>query len=73
MPGLVGLPEELQQELLDYYLEHLCKYGLDDHAFLKGYPNLALQRNLQILGAFAFLGFRKQKKFLRFAPYLYFL
>jgi len=61
----VGLPEELQQELLDHYLEHLCKYGLDDQAFLKGYPNLALQRNLQILGAFAFLGFRQQKKFFR--------
>ena len=61
----VQLPDELQQELLDHYLEHLCKYGLDDHAFRKGYPNLALQRNLQILGAFAFLGFQKQKKIFR--------
>ena len=61
----IRLPEELQQELLEHYLEHLCKYGLDDHAFLKGYPSLALQRNLQILGAFAFLGFQKQKKFFR--------
>jgi len=61
----VQLPDEMQQVLLDCYLGHLCKYGLDDHAFLKGYPNLALQRNLQILGAFAFLGFQKQKKFFR--------
>ena len=59
------LPEQLQHELLEHYLEHLCKYGLDDRAFVKGYPNLALQRNLQILGAYAFLGFQKNKKFFR--------
>ena len=59
------LPEDLQQELIEHYLEHLCKYGLDDQAFLQGYPSLALQRNLQILGAFAFLGFQKGKKFFR--------
>jgi N-acetylmuramate 1-kinase len=58
-----GIPTEIQQELLDQYLEHLCKYGLDDQAFLKGYPSLALQRNLQILGAFAFLARQKQKIF----------
>jgi N-acetylmuramate 1-kinase len=57
------IPDEIQQELLDHYLEHLCKYGLDDLAFLKGYPSLALQRNLQILGAFAFLAKQKQKVF----------
>ncbi|MFC1844900.1 aminoglycoside phosphotransferase family protein, partial [Thermodesulfobacteriota bacterium] len=60
-----GLPEQLQHELLEHYLEHLCKYGLDDRAFVKGYPYLALQRNLQILGAYAFLGFQKNKKFFR--------
>ena len=59
------IPEDLQGELLEYYLEHLCKYGLDEQAFLKGYPNLALQRNLQILGAFAFLSSRKQKTFFK--------
>ena len=59
------LPEQLQHELLDHYLEHLCTYGLDDLAFAKGYPNLALQRNLQILGAYAFLGFQKQKSFFK--------
>jgi aminoglycoside/choline kinase family phosphotransferase len=60
-----GLPDQLQHELLEHYLEHLCKYGLDDRAFVKGYPHLALQRNLQILGAYAFLGFQKKKKFFR--------
>lgn len=59
------LPEQLQHELLEHYLGHLCKYGLDDRAFAKGYPFLALQRNLQILGAYAFLGFQKNKKFFR--------
>jgi aminoglycoside/choline kinase family phosphotransferase len=59
------LPEEVQQELLDHYLEHLCTYGLDDLAFLKGYRSLALQRNLQILGAFAFLSRQKKKVFFK--------
>ena len=57
------IPKEVQQELLDHYLEHLCTYGLDDLAFLRGYNSLALQRNLQILGAFAFLSEHKQKVF----------
>ena len=60
-----GLPEGLQHELLEHYLEQLCTYGLDELAFKKGYPNLALQRNLQVLGAYAFLGFQKQKSFFR--------
>jgi aminoglycoside/choline kinase family phosphotransferase len=57
------IPQAVQQELLEHYLEHLCTYGLDDLAFLKGYKSLALQRNLQILGAFAFLSQQKQKVF----------
>ncbi|KPJ99215.1 MAG: hypothetical protein AMJ60_05725 [Desulfobacterales bacterium SG8_35] len=57
------IPPQVQQELLEHYLEHLCTYGLDDLAFLKGYKSLALQRNLQILGAFAFLAKQKQKVF----------
>ena len=60
-----ALPADLQQELLEHYLYHLCKYGLDDLAFLKGYPSLVIQRNLQILGAFAFLSHQKEKIFFR--------
>ena len=60
-----SLPEDLQQELLEHYLYHLCKYGLDELDFLKGYPSLAIQRNLQILGAFAFLSHQKEKIFFR--------
>lgn len=59
------IPEAVQQELLDHYLEHLCTYGLDEMAFRKGYRSLALQRNLQILGAFAFLSQQKQKVFFK--------
>ncbi|MGB5884254.1 MAG: phosphotransferase [Desulfobulbales bacterium] len=59
------IPHEVQEELLEHYLEHLCTYGLDDLAFLKGYKSLALQRNLQILGAFAFLSGQKQKIFFK--------
>ena len=59
----VTMPYDVQQELLDHYLEHLCKYGLDDLAFTKGFASLILQRNLQILGAFAFLSRHKQKVF----------
>jgi aminoglycoside/choline kinase family phosphotransferase len=59
------IPAAVQEELLDHYLEHLCTYGLDDLAFLKGYKSLALQRNLQILGAFAFLSNQKQKVFFK--------
>lgn len=59
------IPAPIQQELLDHYLEQLCTYGLDDRAFLKGYTSLALQRNLQILGAFAFLSKQKNKTFFK--------
>ena len=59
------IPQEVQEELLEHYLEHLCTYGLDDLAFLKGYKSLALQRNLQILGAFAFLSRQRQKVFFK--------
>jgi len=58
-----GIPHPVQQELLDHYLEHLCTYGLDDRAFLRGFPSLYLQRNLQILGAFSFLSKQRQKPF----------
>lgn len=60
-----SLPETLQDELLEYYVDQHCQYGLDDQAFLKGYNALALQRNLQILGAFAFLDRQKNKPFFR--------
>jgi aminoglycoside/choline kinase family phosphotransferase len=59
------IPAEMQLLLLEHYLNQLCTYGLDGRAFLKGYKSLALQRNLQVLGAFAFLANKRQKTFFR--------
>lgn len=60
----VGLEEEEQQELLQYYLG--CLHRLIDYdvkAFLRQYTYLRLQRNLQILGAFSFLHKKRGKPF----------
>lgn len=52
----VDLPEELQEELLDFYIRSWSqKISLDPTAFRRHYEIMAFQRNLQILGAFAFL------------------
>jgi hypothetical protein len=64
-----GLPGRLQDELLDYYLHSLRqRNGLDVERVKKSYPYLALQRNMQIIGAFAFLSGKKRKQF--FAQFL---
>jgi len=52
----VALPLDMQAELVDYYRRKLkAGWGLGDENFLRHYEFLALQRNLQIVGAFAFL------------------
>jgi len=64
-----GLGEELQEQIYDEYLRCLCREtSYDRQAFAREYLLLALQRNLQILGAFAFLCQRQGKAF--FAPYI---
>ncbi len=64
-----GLTEELRQTLLSYYIKRVSeKISLDQRQFLEGYYCLALQRNLQIIGAFAFLSQVKGKVF--FEQYL---
>jgi aminoglycoside/choline kinase family phosphotransferase len=52
----VGLEKHERRFLYDYYLELLEKRlpGISD-SFRKYYPYLAIQRNLQILGAFSYL------------------
>ncbi len=54
-----------QEILFNYYLEQAAKVVVDFDAdqFREGYVFLALQRNLQILGAFAFLSQQKRKTF----------
>ncbi len=60
----VGLTVEQQQYLIALYLDNLQTYiPYDRVQFHHEYRVLALQRNLQILGAFAFLSRVRQKPF----------
>lgn len=59
-----ALPERLQNDLLDLYLnEFTSLIPYDRQRFKDEYLVLALQRNLQILGAFAFLTNQRGKPF----------
>ncbi|WP_457574009.1 aminoglycoside phosphotransferase family protein [Desulfolithobacter sp.] len=61
-----ALPGSFQEELIDHYLATLDGYvPCDPTMFREEYLMLAIQRNLQILGAFAFLGHRRGKFFFR--------
>ncbi|MCF6290460.1 MAG: phosphotransferase [Desulfobacterales bacterium] len=65
----VALDGFLQKRLREYYLDLLEeRLDIDRQRFRRDYAQLALQRNLQIIGAFAFLCREKHKKFFR--PYL---
>ncbi len=64
-----GLREEERAHLFRYYLEGLdacCPREVD--SFRSSYPYLAIQRGLQILGAFAYL--TRVRKKAHFAPYI---
>lgn len=64
-----ALPPALQDHLLDRYLEELNRLiPYDPVRFRREYDALAAQRNMQILGAFAFLSRVKGKPF--FARFL---
>ena len=59
----VKLPRSLQEDLLIYYLRRLSDFmPLDNAGFFHAYKYCAINRNLQILGAFAFLSRVKGKK-----------
>ena len=61
-----GLSLDRQQALLGCYLDALAAHiPLDRGRFMEGYYYMALQRNLQILGAFAFLSKNRGKHFFR--------
>jgi aminoglycoside/choline kinase family phosphotransferase len=61
-----ALPAPMQEELLEHYLDTLTALLPYDRAqFRQEYLLLALQRNLQILGAFAFLSQQRGKPFFR--------
>ncbi|MBU0680248.1 MAG: phosphotransferase [Proteobacteria bacterium] len=56
---------EEQKIVFDYYVEQAARFmpDFDPDRFRQGYIFLALQRNLQILGAFAFLSQQRGKSF----------
>jgi len=59
-----ALPAQMQDELLEHYLDVLTTLlPYDRDRFREEYLLLALQRNLQILGAYAFLSQQKGKLF----------
>ncbi|MCI5120339.1 MAG: DUF1679 domain-containing protein [Candidatus Electrothrix sp. AUS4] len=61
-----ALPTPFQEELLEQYLDTLTELlPYDPAQFRQEYLLLALQRNLQILGAFAFLSQQRGKPFFR--------
>lgn len=58
----VALSQSMQQDLLAYGSERLERqYGIAATRFERGYPYCALTRNLQMLGAFAYLSRIKGK------------
>ncbi len=61
-----ALPASVQEDLLDHYFTALTSLlPYDREQFQQEYLVLALQRNLQILGAFAFLSQQRKKPFFR--------
>jgi aminoglycoside/choline kinase family phosphotransferase len=59
----VELPHDLQETLLTYYVERLSSFvPVDPDRFVEAYRYCAINRNLQILGAFGFLSKVKGKK-----------
>lgn len=64
-----GLSADFKEELLCVYLNALQQQiKIDPEQFRQGYYYLALQRNLQVLGAYAFLSLKKGKTF--FSAYI---
>lgn len=60
----VSLGEESRRALLETYLLRLGSYiSLDPARFIEDYQHIALQRNLQVLGAYAFLTRERGKPF----------
>ncbi|WP_163336879.1 aminoglycoside phosphotransferase family protein [Desulfopila sp. IMCC35008] len=64
-----SLPAFMQDSLLEYYLKKLQQViKVDIEEFYQSFRALSLQRNLQIIGAFCYLGMVRQKTFFR--PYI---
>lgn len=65
----VALSDAEQQDLFSIYLSEMKVYAdVNIEKISRSFPFLALQRNLQIIGAFSFLSGKMQKSF--FKPYI---
>lgn len=66
----VDLSWDIREIILQEYLEGLSELiSFSKEAYLEAYPLVQLHRNLQILGAFAYLGrIRRKKFFLKWIP-----
>jgi aminoglycoside/choline kinase family phosphotransferase len=66
----VALPQDIQEDLLAYYIRQLSdRIVFDTDLFSEVYPYNALNRNLQILGAFAYLsGIKGKDEFRAYIP-----
>ena len=65
----VDLTEKMREKLLHYYLEQLGRLmPVESSTFLDDYRVIALHRNMQMLGAFAFLSMVKGK--MHFVSYM---
>jgi len=60
----VNISEKIQEELYDFYVKELSdRISINPLIFNDNYQIIAFQRNLQILGAFAFLSRVKGKTY----------
>jgi len=66
-----NIPEEIREELLDYYLTQVDAFtSIDDRIFRRHYYGYVLIRIMQALGAYGFRGFYERKThFLQSIPY----
>ncbi len=65
----IDLAADIKDNLLKYYITCVNSYiTIDPAKFMAGYYHIALQRNLQVLGAYAYLTMVRGKSF--FEPYI---
>ncbi len=65
------IPEQTREELFQYYFDKLSEVlAVDEKEIRKSYKGFALQRTLQVLGAYGFRGYYEKKPhFLESIPY----
>jgi len=65
----MNLTEQVKDELAAHYISSISQYiRINSSKFMAGYYHIALQRNLQVLGAYAYLTLTKKKQ--KFAQYI---